>query len=475
MLYFGGNIKMKKILIPMFTFILAFAVLANAQILTTSPNTVFINEVSNSASQSNFVEIYYSGAGTLGIQSWTLEKDGQAPFLLTGYILDSILRFRTIDESQLGYDLGASGTLKLKNGQGQEMNVFVYSNIPANYSEGRFPDGSLSIAVGTPTPGTANNNNGPTSTGFGDKLKITDVEINGDDFSEGDKYDESKPGDRLEFDITVENLFDRSGLEIENVQVEVVIQDIDDGDDLDEDTEEIDIDPDEDRDFEVDFIVPYEIEHGEEYDIIITAEGTDESGTIHRNVLKGTIEIEKDRHSVKITKATLIPDSVSCSRQFNVDLEITNLGRDDEDDAALSIAGASLGINKRFEFSLDKDPSDSDYDIDQSFAFSLDSSVDEGAYNIEVKTYYDKTAQSDSQTLTLNVLECDAKPVSQSKPENKNPVTVTFGGQIPQETESKEGLNELNELSEQKTAIILSILIILALILGFYAIRKMRS
>jgi len=461
---------MKKLLISMFLIILALAIFTNAQTFSAAPNAVFINEVSNSATQSNFVELYFSGSGSQSLQRWTLEKDGQTPFSLSAYVMDDIARFRTIYESQLGYDLGISGTLRLKNNQGQEMNVFVYSNIPSDFSEGRFPDGSLSIAVGTPTPNSANNNNGPTSTGFGDKLKITDVEINGDDFREGDKYDESKAGDRLEFDITVENLFDRSGLEIENVQVEVVIQDIDDGDDLDDDTEEVDIEPDEDNDFEVDFIIPYKVENNEEYNIIITAEGTDENGTVHRNVLKGTIEIEKDKHSVKITKATLIPDSVSCNRQFNVDLEITNLGRDDEDDAALTVKSTSLGINKRFEFSLDKDPSDSDYDIDQSFVFNLDSLIDEGVYNIEVKTYYDETVPSDSQTLTLNVLECNAKPVTQNKPENKNPVTISFSGQqIPPETASKEGL------SEQTRVIVLLILILIALMLGVYAIMKMRN
>ena len=460
---------MKKILISMFLLILAFAVIVNAQVITRSSNTMFINEVSNSVSQSNFVELYFSGTGSLSLQGWTLVKDGQAPFSLNSYVMDSIARFRTIDESQLGYDLSNSGTLRLKDSQGKDVNVFVYSNIPNDFSEGRFPDGSLNIAVGTSTPNLANNDNGPISTGFGNKLKISDVQINGDDFSDGDKYDESKAGDRLEFDITIENLFSRSGLDIENVQVEVVIQDIDDGDDLDEDTEELDIDADEDHDFELDFVVPLEVEHNEEYDVIITVEGVDENGTRHRDVLTGTIEVEKDRHSVKITQSTLTPDSVSCNRQFNVDFEITNLGRDDEDDAALSVVSSSLGINKRFEFSLDKDPSDSDYDIDQSFAFSLDDNVDEGSYNIEVKTYYDETVPSDSQTLTLNVLECNARPVVPVV-SDRNPVRVTFGGnQIPPETAVKEGL------SDQAILIILLILIILALFLGIYAVRKMKK
>src|SRR3989344_3527420 len=99
---------MKKTIISMFILILALVVFVNAQIITTG-NTMFINEVSNSATQSNFVELYFSGTGSLSLTGWTLEKDGQTPFSLSSYVMDNVARFRTIDESQLGYDLSDSG------------------------------------------------------------------------------------------------------------------------------------------------------------------------------------------------------------------------------------------------------------------------------------------------------------------------------------------------------------------------------
>ncbi|MBW3014360.1 tandem-95 repeat protein, partial [Candidatus Woesearchaeota archaeon] len=261
---------------------------------------------------------------------------------------------------------------------------------------------------------------------MGARLEIDDLEINGDrvrvDPEGRDSVDDIQPGDRVTIDMEVKNTFPRrNGLEIEGIEVEVTIYDIDDGDDLNFDSDrDFDLDPDDEEDVHLDFRVPYEVEDGEEYEILIEVEGTDEHGFRHKVSARAYLEIEKDKHNIKITELNLRPSRVSCTRVANVELEITNLGEDDEDNAKVTVTNEKLGIDESYTFDLDGDPYDEDFDVSKNFILNIPEDAENGVYDLNVNTYYDRIRPSDSAVLQLTVQDCED---SSYQTYNKPPVT----------------------------------------------------
>ena len=143
--------------------------------------------------------------------------------------------------------------------------------------------------------------------------------------------------------MEVENLFDESEeTEIKDIELEVTIVDIDDGDDMDKDTNFGDLDPGDD-DFEsLTFDIPLNVEE-EKYKVKVEAEGRDNS--IERRVHEARktffLDIEKESHELTISKYKLI-GPVSCNARTGLDLELINTGSNDEDEVVTECCGANF-------------------------------------------------------------------------------------------------------------------------------------
>ncbi|MCK4670202.1 MAG: tandem-95 repeat protein [Nanoarchaeota archaeon] len=284
---------------------------------------------------------------------------------------------------------------------------------------------------------------------MGPRLEIDDLEIAGDrvriDPNGRDKVRRIKPGDRIEIEMEVKNTFPRrNGLEIEGIEVEVTIFDIDDGDDLNFDSDrDFDLDPDDEEDVRLDFRVPYEVEDGEEYEILIEVDGIDEHGFRHRVTTRAFLEIEKDKHNIKLTELNLRPSRVSCTRVTNLELEMTNLGEDDEDNAKVTVVNEELGIDESYTFDLDSDPYDEDFDIRKNFILNIPEDAEPKVYDIIVSTYYDRVRLSESRSVQLSVQDCEDKsyqtytgaPVAQPSPVD---VQIIDSGKQPMITTEKD-------------------------------------
>jgi len=244
-------------------------------------------------------------------------------------------------------------------------------------------------------------------------LRINDIEINNDnvrvDTYGRDTVDDIQPDTRIDVEIEVENIFpDRHDPDIEGIDVEVTIFEIDGGDDLEFDNDRrFDLEPGEDETVKMDFRVPYEVEDGEKYEVIIEVDGTDENGTVHRAQARAYIEIEKEDHLLKITELHVTPSIVTCTRTVDLRFEVTNLGKDDEDDARIEITNDQLNIKKEFEFDLDEDPFDEDFDVHKNILLRIPDTAEQGTYEFSVKTYYDRVRVSDIRTVQIHVQDCE--------------------------------------------------------------------
>jgi hypothetical protein len=293
-------------------------------------------------------------------------------------------------------------------------------------------------------------------------IKSLDVKVDGKSdkgVEEGNTIKrEAKPESDIEFKIEVENTFtDEEDLDIDDIIVEVSIRDIDDGDDLEEESNEFNLRAGKDKKVTLDFKIPLEVDEGT-YDVDIHIEGEDENGTLHEIDWTVFLNVEKDKHDVRIIKATLNPSVVKCDNTATLDTEIINLGRDMEDEVVLEVTSPELGVGFVKEgIELDEGTEDNTYS--RSITINVPDELGIGIYPITINSYYDTAHLSDSETINLEVQEC--KTLKKEKEEVKaEPVEVIIA-----EEEPKAEPKEAKKIKFTDTEEYLVLLIILFVIL----------
>lgn len=255
-----------------------------------------------------------------------------------------------------------------------------------------------------------------------DKLTITDVDVEVDDKSDNNLDDgdtigrEAEPGSEIVFEVEVFNEFTKEeDIEIDDIEIEVTIEDIDDGDDLDDESDDFDLKPQRDHSETLRFTVPFDADE-KDYDVIIKAVGDDENGTTHSDEIELTLEVERDTHRIDIVKAIVNPDSIKCGRNSFLDVRVTNTGSNEED---VTLRARGLNLDVREDIELDEDDS-----FSRSYTLDTRDVHESGDYPIRVYAYADDKL-SDSRTTTLTVRDCE-KPIIQPVREPEEEVVVVY-------------------------------------------------
>ena len=240
--------------------------------------------------------------------------------------------------------------------------------------------------------------------------------------------EEAQPGDAIEFRVEVKNNFTSAeDLEIEDVVVEVTIEEIDDGDDLEEESSEFDLDAGDDKRGTIRFEVPLEVEE-DTYTVVIRAEGDDENNTNQEIEMRLKLEVEKENHLLKITRASLSPAEVSCNRK-NVQLATTiiNIGNEDEEDVKVQVLNSDLGVDiEENAGELQAEPNEEESRFSNVYSFSVPNDAEAGSYPIVVRTLYDDDRRRAEETATLTVNDCGTTVTSEEEEtgEEEDGVTV---------------------------------------------------
>jgi hypothetical protein len=224
----------------------------------------------------------------------------------------------------------------------------------------------------------------------------------------GDNIDkEAAPGSVVKIEVKLENEYSRdSEIDLEDVKITAWIEGIDDGDDLEEETDNFKIKYDSKSDFHtLTFNIPYAVDEGS-YDIIIEAEGTDEEyGSEHKISTTLTLDIEKKSHFIKIMKAKLGSTDVLCNDYTTLDVELQNLGSDDEDEVILTVKNPDLGLMYTSgDLELVEDVDEDENEFSKIFTVDLrNKQVKAGQYPIEIDVFYSGDIISDTKTVYLTV------------------------------------------------------------------------
>ena len=255
-----------------------------------------------------------------------------------------------------------------------------------------------------------------------DKLEISEltVEVDGDRQSadENGGTVDIIPDSTLKLRVEVKNMYDTGteGGEIENIEVEAILEEIDDGDDVEEVSDDFDLRPNRDKTVTIEFPIPLRLETDETFKLTIRVEGEDKNNTNHVVELELDVDVDKERHELRFLRKELTPSSVTCADSTRLVLGLINTGEEDED-VELIIDAPELDYNKRMEFEMVEDIDDDDNEFEFSDIIDLDD-VRQGDYSVLIRALYRDGRETLEDTLYLDVGSCAAdEPEPEPEPE----------------------------------------------------------
>lgn len=269
------------------------------------------------------------------------------------------------------------------------------------------------------------------------KVNITKVYVDDEKqkkVSGGGKVKDIPPNSTLRLKIELENLYDSSTeIDVNDISIEAVIEEIDNGNDIEAEIEDFDLEADKKTTKELEFKVPLEVEAKDRL-LRIEIKGKDNAGIKYEKEFRYDLEIEKEEHKLEITKAKLNKDSYKCGENALLELSILNIGLNNED-VKLKIENRDLKLDINEEFRLSNKVFKETSKYEKGLNVWLPSNIEKATYPIAITASYG--AKKETANLNLVVGECE-KEIAKEGEKNIDTQTgkISEGKEI--ETEKKE-------------------------------------
>jgi hypothetical protein len=253
-----------------------------------------------------------------------------------------------------------------------------------------------------------------------------DCDTKSQSVDDGDRVKNLKPGMDCSLEVEVENLFDdndNNNQKIGDISFDTVDITLDSSDsdiDVDEDDDIDGLDAGDEDSITADMEIDDEADDGS-VSIDIRISGRDDNGALHGERLDFRMEIERLSHDIQIRSVDITPEAVSSCEASNVKLStnVLNGGKRDEDEVAVEVTASDLSFSKKVEnIELDKDDSTS-----ATFDIPVAKGAKSGVVRVDVKTYFDGTAPSNSGSVELTINGC-AEEAEETVEEPKKQTTV---------------------------------------------------
>ncbi len=258
------------------------------------------------------------------------------------------------------------------------------------------------------------------------EIKKINVYVNGERVKSitenAEKVKELEPGDKVELKFQLKNLFDDEYDEGDiDGEISIELNDDNFGERINEE-QEFDIKAGavlESADNEVvfAFTIPKTIEEDDQYKLEITVEGKDGNKARYEVRWDLGLEVERAQDDVRIEKLSVSPEELTCTRELQFVIRVTNFGSDEQKHAALTVINSDLGINENFQFELDRGITD-DNSVLRQFPIVLKEDLVLGTYPIVVSAFYDYNTLDDKKTVELVVKECPTNGAEETEEGN---------------------------------------------------------
>lgn len=285
------------------------------------------------------------------------------------------------------------------------------------------------------------------------------------------------PGSNVTFTVRVENTFESNGPDLRGVFVTTIIEEIDDGADLEDESIDFDLEPGDDYRFDVKFSIPIDV-GASTYNVVMEAEGEDKNETLYKTEVNLKLEVKKQSHDIRITKILLNPSVVDCDRKARLTVDIINIGSNAENQVALEFKSSNLGVNS-FDKDIALESSDEASEEEKTYTKTLNIEVPSffkaGTYPIFVNLYWKNFVLFDQKTVDLVVRDCGGAARPESKKEEKKEPEVVTVIQPKEEGEKetpKEVITATEEVSIFDSTALVSILLggLVIIVLGILVV-----
>lgn len=230
----------------------------------------------------------------------------------------------------------------------------------------------------------------------GDSLRL--------DVNDPDNGDDFAPGDIIDIDVTVEN----DGSKDLDVIVEVFLYNVDEDDEIERvESDEEDIDDGDDFDFddlELEIPLDNDVSEDDDYILFIKAfeDGDEDDNCVEEQI---NIEIEREKHDVRIERVNLVPSSARPGEFVDVSVSFINVGSKDEDDVFVRLTSNELGWDETSN-PIDIDDGESkDNDGVARFSLLVPRDVAAGEYSVLAVVNFDDGDEQSDEFATFTVLD----------------------------------------------------------------------
>lgn len=260
-------------------------------------------------------------------------------------------------------------------------------------------------------------------------LKAEDLELK----SVGED-DEVKPGEVLSISYIVKNTAD---IRFEDISVEMWFEKgatklKDNNDDTIKPTFDLnDIDAGDERDISYDLTIPWDVDDGEKYDIIVKIKGTNYTSNIKQTYPEynlGSFKIVKDNRELFLN-TSFEPAAVTCGDNTVLHIDLRNIGRNDEDAVNLSAVNKIIGIEVREVFDMSDSFDDETNLFSKDYTFAVNKNINPGKYELSVRANYDGGYKEVLGTISLAV-DCVPTQAPPAQPPTQ-PVIPANNSQTP--------------------------------------------
>jgi len=223
------------------------------------------------------------------------------------------------------------------------------------------------------------------------------------------KINDVFPGSKIEFKLEFENLYNSdTEIDVTDISTEGTIEEIDNGADIEEELSDFDLKADKKDTKILEFIIPLEVEDKDRL-LKIEVQAKDNAGIRYEREFRYDLQIEKDDHKLKITKADLNKDLYACGETALLDFSVINLGKREEN-VNLEIISKDLGINFNENFELTNDPFKSSSKYEKRVNLLLPDNLDKKTYPISITANYGP--EKETKELNLVIDECEKRAIS---------------------------------------------------------------
>ncbi|MBI4440077.1 hypothetical protein HY638_03835 [Candidatus Woesearchaeota archaeon] len=193
------------------------------------------------------------------------------------------------------------------------------------------------------------------------------------------------PNSNITITITIKNQFSSDDdIDLEDIEVKVKVSEIDDGDDLEIEFDEFDLEPGEEKNLAASFLIPYAIDE-DTFPMEITARG-DGDGVTYKDDDLVNLVVKKETHKVVVSDASF-SSTPKCGESTVLNLEITDTGKEDEDNVILELESDYLGYSFR-DTDIDLQEGEDDSQFSRQYALQVPANA-KGDYTLVATLTYD--------------------------------------------------------------------------------------